>query len=338
MTVARDRVFDHTLEQHRPELTGYCYRMLASPFEAEDAVQETMLRAWRGMDEFERRASLRTWLYRIATNVCIDMAEARERRAMPMDLGPAREPVFANLATPEVPWVEPLPDALVAFAASPDPEAVAIRNESVRLAMVTAMQRLPARQRATLLLREVIGLSAAEVAALLETSEASINSALQRARATIDASPTAFDRASARATASVDQAQLDRFVAAFERYDVDELTGMLRDDALQSMPPYDLWLDSRDDVLAWWFGPGAACRGSRLLPAGSANGIPAYGQYKPAEDGDGYEPWSLNVFELDADGLLANATFFLEHERLFPLFGLPVRLDATGQPVVTQSA
>ncbi len=319
---------EQQLEQHRPELTGYCYRMLASPFEAEDAVQETLLRAWRASGEFEKRSTLRTWLYRIATNVCIDMAEARERRALPMDLGPAREPNPANLATPEVPWVEPLPDALVTFATSDDPEAVAMRRESVRLAMVTAMQRLPARQRATLLLREVIGLSAAEVAALLETSEASITSALQRARATIDASPTAYDRASARAS-NVDRVKLDRFAAAFERYDVDELTSLLRDDAMQSMPPYDLWLDGREDVLAWWFGAGIGCRGSRLVYAGTANGVPAYGQYKPREDGTGFEPWSLNVFELDDDGRLAAATFFLETERLFPRFGLPLEFAGT---------
>ncbi|MCW2926822.1 MAG: polymerase subunit sigma-70 [Thermoleophilia bacterium] len=321
---------ERELEQHRPELTGYCYRMLASPFEAEDAVQETLLRAWRGASDFERRASVRTWLYRIATNVCIDMAAARERRALPMDLGPAREPVAANLATPEVPWVEPIPDALVAFTSSTDPEAVAIRRESVRLAMVTAMQRLPARQRATLLLREVLGLTAAEVATLLEMSEASVNSALQRARATLEASPTAFDRASARAATDADRDKLDRFASAFERYDMDELAGMLRDDALQSMPPYDLWLEGREDVLAWWFGPGAGCAGSRLVYAGTANGVPAYGQYKPREDGMGFDPWSLDLFELDEDGNLAAATFFLDTERLFPLFGLAPSLPDAG--------
>ena len=328
MTFTAPADIERELEQHRPELTGYCYRMLASPFEAEDAVQETLLRAWRATSEFEQRSTLRTWLYRIATNVCLDMADARQRRALPMDLGPAREPVLANLATPEVPWVEPIPDALITFATSPDPEAVAMRRESVRLAMVTAMQRLPARQRATLLLREVIGLSATEVATLLEMSEASVNSALQRARATLADNPTAFDKASARAATGGDRTKVDRFAAAFERYDIDELTGMLRDDAIQSMPPYDLWLEGRDDVLQWWFGPGAGCAGSRLVPAGAANGVPAYGQYKPRQDGAGFEPWSLNVFELDEDGQLAAATFFLDTERLFPLFGLPATLDA----------
>ncbi|MCW2920630.1 MAG: polymerase subunit sigma-70 [Thermoleophilia bacterium] len=327
MTTAAAPDIEHELEQHRSELTGYCYRMLASPFEAEDAVQETMLRAWRASNEFERRSTLRTWLYRIATNVCIDMVDARQRRTLPMDLGPAREPVATNLATPEVPWVEPIPDALITFATSPDPEAVAMRRESVRLAMVTAMQRLPARQRATLLLREVVGLSATEVATLLEMSEASVNSALQRARATLGDNPTAFDKASARAATDADRTKVDRFAAAFERYDMDELTSMLRDDAMQSMPPYDLWLDGRDDVLAWWFGPGIGCAGSKLVFAGTANGMPAYGQYKPREDGAGYEPWSLDVFELDEDGQLAAATFFLETERLFPLFGLPASVD-----------
>ena len=320
---------ERELEQHRSELTGYCYRMLASPFEAEDAVQETLLRAWRATSDFERRASLRTWLYRIATNVCIDMAEARERRAMPMDLGPAREPIAANLATPEVSWVEPMPDAMLSPAGA-NPETVAIQRESVRLAFVTAIQRLPARQRAVLVMREVLGLSATEVAAALDSSEQSVNSALQRARATLEASPTAFDRASARVSSTPDRELLESFVGAFERYDMDELTGLLREDALQSMPPYDLWLDGRDDVLAWWFGPGAGCTGSRLIPAGDANGFPAYAQYKRREDGTGFDPWSLNVFELDPDGKLAAATFFLETERLFPLFGLPACLDASG--------
>ena len=314
------------LEQHRSELTGYCYRMLGSPFEAEDAVQETLLRAWRGFDRFEGRAALRSWLYRIATNVCLDMLSGRERRARPMDLGPAREPVAANLNTrPEVTWIEPLPDDRFVPAES-DPAEVAVARETVRLAFVAALQHLPPRQRAVLILCEVLRWQASEVAELLETSVASVNSALQRARATLDAS----DLDAADTAPSVDAADeelLARYVEAFERYDMDALTSLVHEDATQSMPPFDLWLHGRDDIFAWWVGPGSGCRGSRVIPTVSANGAPAFGQYKPSEDGEGYEPWALQVLEIE-DGRIVELTFFLDTERVFPLFGLPLHFDA----------
>ena len=313
-------------EQYRRELTGYCYRMLASPFEAEDAVQETLLRAWRSFDRFEGRSALRSWLYRIATNVCLDMLGDRERRARPMDLGPAREPIEANLnARPEVTWIEPVPDSLVVPDGG-DPAEVAVARETVRLAFVAALQHLPARQRAVLILCEVLRWKAAEVAELLDTSVASVNSALQRARATLDAT----DLSAATATADLggaDRELLARYVDAFQRYDVDALTALIHEDATQSMPPYDLWLHGRDDIFTWWFGPGIGCRGSRVVPAQTtANGSPAFGQYKPSPDG-GYEPWALQVVEL-AGGRIAELTFFLDTDRVFPLFGLPPRLDA----------
>jgi len=317
---------EQRLEQHRSELTGYCYRMLGSPFEAEDAVQETLLRAWRGFDRFEGRAALRSWLYRIATNVCLDMLSGRERRARPMDLGPAREPVAANLNTrPEVTWIEPLPDDRFVPAES-DPAEVAVARETVRLAFVAALQHLPPRQRAVLILCEVLRWQASEVAELLETSVASVNSALQRARATLDAS----DLDAADTAPSVDAADeelLARYVEAFERYDMDALTSLVHEDATQSMPPFDLWLHGRDDIFAWWVGPGSGCRGSRVIPTVSANGAPAFGQYKPSEDGEGYEPWALQVLEIE-DGRIVELTFFLDTERVFPLFGLPLRFDA----------
>ena len=311
------------LEQHRKELTAYCYRMLGSAFEAEDAVQETFVRAWRGFDRFEGRSTLRSWLYRIATNVCLDMLGGRERRAVPMDLGPAREPVEANLHTlPEATWIEPIPDGRV--VPEGDPAEVAVARETIRLAFVAALQHLPPRQRAVLILCEVLRWKAAEVAELLETSVASVNSALQRARATLEAS----DTISMETASSVDEANaelLARYVEAFERYDMDALTALIQEDATQSMPPYDLWLRGRDDILAWWVGPGAACRGSRVLPTVAANGAPAFGQYKPSESGEGYEPWALQVLELEGDKI-AGFTFFLDTERVFPLFGLPARL------------
>jgi RNA polymerase sigma-70 factor (ECF subfamily) len=311
------------LEQHRTELTAYSYRMLGSPFEAEDAVQETFIRAWRGYERFEGRAALRSWLYRIATNVCLDMLGSRERRARPMDLGPAREPVEANLHTlPEVTWIEPVPDERV--VPEGDPAAVAEARETIRLAFVAALQHLPPRQRAVLILCEVLRWKASEVAELLETSVASVNSALQRARATLEA-----NRVSATETSpSVDEADeelLARYVEAFEEYDIEKLTSLIQEDATQSMPPFDLWLRGRDDIFAWWFGPGIGCRGSRVIPTTAANGAPAFGQYKPSPDG-GYEPWALQVLEIE-DGRIVELTFFLDTDRVFPLFGLPLQFD-----------
>jgi RNA polymerase sigma-70 factor, ECF subfamily len=313
------------LEQHRSELTGYCYRMLGSAFEAEDAVQETLVRAWRGFDRFEGRAALRSWLYRIATNVCLDMLNGRERRAMPMDLGPAQAPIADNLNTlPETTWIQPIPDGLVALEG--DPADVAVGRETIRLAFVAALQHLPPRQRAVLILCEVLRWKATEVAELLDTSVASVNSALQRARATLEASNVS----AADTSPSVDAADaelLARYVDAFERYDIDALTSLIREDATQSMPPYDLWLRGRDDIFKWWFGPGIGCQGSRVIPTVGANGAPAFGQYKPSATGQGYDPWALQVLDIK-DGSIVELTFFLDTETLFPLFGLPPRLDS----------
>jgi RNA polymerase sigma-70 factor (ECF subfamily) len=318
------RELEVQLEQHRSELTAYCYRMLASPFEAEDAVQETFLRAWRGFERFEGRAALRSWLYRIATNVCLDMLNGRERRARPMDLGPAREPIEANLNTlPEINWIQPIPDAMVSSAEG-DPAEVAVSRETIRLAFVAALQHLPPRQRAVLILCEVLRWKAAEVAELLGTSVASVNSALQRARATLEGSEVS----AAGTSPSVDEADaklLARYVEAFEAYDMDALTTLIQEDATQSMPPYDLWLRGRDDIFTWWLGPGIGCRGSKVIPVVAANGAPAFGQYKPSESGEGYDPWALQVLEVE-DGRIAEFTFFLDTDAIFPLFGLPARL------------
>jgi RNA polymerase sigma-70 factor, ECF subfamily len=314
------------LEQHRAELTAYCYRMLASPFEAEDAVQETLIRAWRGFDRFEGRAALRSWLYRIATNVCLDMLNGRERRARPMDLGPSWNPDGPiGRMLPEVTWIEPVPDGLV-VPAEGDPAEVAVSRETIRLAFVAALQHLPPRQRAVLILCEVLRWKATEVAELLDTSIASVTSALQRARATLEASRVS----STDPVPAMDESQralLTRYVEAFERYDMDALTSLIQEDATQSMPPYELWLRGRDDILRWWVGPGAGCRGSRVIPTVAANGSPAFGQYRPSASGSGYDPWALQVLEL-ADGRIVEFTFFLDTERLFPLFGLPARLDS----------
>jgi RNA polymerase sigma-70 factor (ECF subfamily) len=311
------------LEQYRGELTGYCYRMLGSPFEAEDAVQDTLLRAWRSLDRFEGRAALRSWLYRIATNVCLDMLKGRERRARPMDLGPARPhdgPIGEIL--PEVTWIEPVPDGRI--AQDGDPADVAASRETIKLAFMAALQHLPPRQRAALILCEVLGWKAGEVAELLDTSVASVNSALQRARARIDADEPATSEPPP-ALGAADRALLERYVEAFERYDMEALTALIHEDATQSMPPYELWLSGRNNILGWWIGPGAGCRGSRVIPTTDANGSPAFGQYKPSETGSGFDPWALQVLEIE-NGRIVEFTFFLATKTLFPLFGLPPRL------------
>ena len=320
---AADGELADRLERHRSELTAYCYRMLGSPFEAEDAVQETLIRAWRGIDRFEGRAALRSWLYRIATNVCFDLLNGRERRARPMDLGPAQEPVIENLHTlPETTWIQPIPDGLL--VPEGDPAEVAVARETIRLAFVAALQHLPPRQRATLILCEVLHWKASEVAELLDTSVASVNSALQRARATLAASNASATEAPLE---EADRELLARYVEAFERYDIEALVSLIQEDASQSMPPYDMWLHGRDDIIAWWFGPGIGCRGSRVIPTVAANGSPAFGQYKPSADGGGYDPWALQVLDV-SDSRIVEFTFFLDTDTLFPLFGLPARLDA----------
>ncbi len=313
------------LEQYRAELTGYAYRMLGSAFEAEDAVQETFIRGWRSLDRFEGRSALRSWLYRIATNVCLDMLSSRQRRARPMDLGPALTADQAlGAALPDGTWVEPVPDSRVVPAGG-DPAEVSVLRESIRLAFVAALQHLPPRQRAVLILREVLQWHASEVAELLDTSVASVNSALQRARATL--ASTELDATAAPEPMDDDQrALLDRYVEAFERYDMQMLTSLLHEDATWNMPPYELWLQTHDDVVKWCLGPGIGCRGSRLV-APKANGCAAFGQYKPNPTGDGFVPWSLQVLEL-SHGRIAGITFFLDTERMFPLFGLPLGLEA----------
>ena len=309
------------LEEHRTELRGYCYRMLGSVFDADDAVQETLVKAWQAIDRFEGRSSLRSWLYRIATNVCLDSLRSRQRRALPMDLSspvPATtEPVDV---LPETTWLEPAPDGDVLPSTS-DPAQQLVLRDSVRLAFVAALQTLPPRQRAVLVLREVLCWQASEVAELLETSVASVNSALQRARATL----TAAGLDDTTATGTLDEgtrALLDRYVALFEAYDIPALVQLLREDASISMPPFAMWLQGRQDLHDWYLGYGAACRGSRLVPV-SANGMPAFAQYKPSPDG-GLVPWSLQVLELSG-GHVTHVHHFLG-DKIFERFGLPTRL------------
>ncbi len=309
------------LEQHRAALTGHCYRMLGSAVDADDAVQETMVRAWRALERFDGRSSLRTWLYRIATNVCLDALNERGRRERPFDVreqGTVEDPL-ETLERRH--WLEPVPDAR-ALPDDVDPAQRAILKQSIRLAFVAALQHLPPKQRAALLLADVLGWSAAEIADTLDSSVASINSALQRARATL------ATRDVGRAPGELSDAQtalVERYVAAFERYDVAALTQLLHEDATLSMPPYTLWLRGHEAIAAWLLGRGSGCRDSRLVPA-PACASPAFAQYKPGDDGV-LVPWALIVLELDGDRF-AGMTFFLDTETLFPLFGMPPTLAA----------
>jgi RNA polymerase sigma-70 factor (ECF subfamily) len=307
------------LEQHRVALTGHCYRMLGSAVDADDAVQETMVRAWRSLEQFDGRASLKTWLVRIATNVALDAIAARGRRARPMEDGPSGTIDDALVERPRAHWLEPVPDAKV-IPTDTDPEEQLALRQSIRLAFVSALQYLPAKQRASLLLADVLGWSAAEIADVLDTTVPAVNSALQRARATLDER----DARRGRPLDAKQRELLDRYVDAFERYDVGALTSMLRDDAVMSMPPYTLWLQGAATIAAWLEGRGSHCRGSRLVPT-EACGAPAWGQYH-ALPGGGFAPWGLVVLELDGDRIARWNTFL--DTTAFPRFGLPDRLDA----------
>jgi RNA polymerase sigma-70 factor, ECF subfamily len=312
------------LEAHREVLTGHCYRMLGSSAEADDAVQETLVRAWRGLDRFDGRASLRTWLYRIATNVCLDLLGERARRERPIAIGPPGTVDDALVERPRTHWLEPIPDAQ-ALPAEADPAERAALRQSIRLAFVAALQHLPPRQRAALLLADVLGWSAAEVAEALGTSVPAVNSALQRARATL-AERAPADEAPAAPLTGAQQLLLTRYVDAFERYDVEGLAALLREDARMNMPPYTLWLRGPEAISAWFLGRGIGCKGSRLVRT-AANGLPAFGQYRSGGPGQPHRPWSLVVLELDGDRIAA-MTHFLDTAALFPRFGLPLELPA----------
>ena len=309
------------IEAHRSALTGHCYRMLGSAVDADDATQETIIRAWKNADQFDGRAALLTWLYRIATNVCIAELSDRKRRARPIDERPAGGPTDSLVQHPRTHWIEPVPDARV-ISADADPSERAMLRQSIRLAFVAALQSLAPKQRAALLLVEVLGWSVAEVAETLGASIASVNSALQRARATL---ANRNWRAVPSALTETQEQMLNRYVAAFERYDVDQLVALLRDDATFSMPPYALWLQGPESVRSWLLGMGSDCRGSRLLET-AACGSPAFGHYKADPDG-GHKPFALVVLELSGDHI-AGWNSFLDTETLFPKFELPSHLPA----------
>jgi RNA polymerase sigma-70 factor (ECF subfamily) len=316
---------ERQLEAQRTVLTGYCYRMLGSPYEAEDAVQETMLRAWKAFDGFDGRSTLGTWLYRIATNVCLDALQGRKRRAIPMDLssaGSADTPLPDPVSWEN--WLRPIPDAAV-LPETNDPAELVEERETIRLAFVAALQALPPKQRAVLILREVLRWQAGEVAELLETSVASVNSALQRARATLGSTVIGDGRTLDPTDDDGQKELLERYLDAFERYDIDAFVSLLHEDATHNMPPYEMWLRGPEQIGRWMLGPGITCRGSRLLPV-RGNGAPGFAIYRPTGPNGEREPFNVHLIDV-VDGRVAGITYFLDVD-LFPLFGLPPSLDA----------
>jgi RNA polymerase sigma-70 factor (ECF subfamily) len=327
------------MELLRPSLTGYCYRMLGSGFEAEDATQETLLRAWRRSDTLADPAALKSWLFSIATNVCLDQIDARKRRARPIDLadpGTAESPLGAPL--PETAWVLPIASGQVADPDA-DPEARATERETLRLAFVAALQHLPARQRVVLVLREVLRWSAKEVADVLDTSVASVNSALQRARATLDELDLEDADAPARPSTEDESRLLEQYLEAFAEYDIDRIVALLRYDVVFDMPPLPLWVRGPGDVHDFMLGPGAGCAGSKLIGL-SANGLPAYASYKPDPDSGAWLPWSVTLLEMAPAEGAGTPTITGVHNflgpfmpNLFPSFGLPERLDESAPTI-----
>lgn len=290
----------------RPELVGYCYRMLGSAFEADDAAQETIIRAWRRQESFEGRSSFRTWIYRIATNVCLDLLRERGRRAVPMDLGPASTTAsFTAAEPPEQLWLTPLPT---------DPGDIVADRDTIRLAFVAALQHLPARQRAVLILRDVLAWPAAEVAPLLEATTGAVNAMLLRARATL----ASHDRVEKQPLSDDERDLVERYAEAFTRYDVDTLVKLLHEDAVQTMPPIAAWIRGAGEIGRFLLGPGKHCRDSRLIPI-TANGMPGHAHYR--RDGDSWTPWTIQLIDVRGDRI-AGLHNFLD-PRLFDFFGLP---------------
>lgn len=319
---ATEADLERLLETHRRELTGFCYRMLGAGSEAEDAVQETMVRAWRAFERFEGRSSLRSWLYRIANNVCIDMVRSPQRRALPMEMGPstATSEVVLGEQLVEREFVQPIADERV-IDVHGDPADVVANRDSIRLAFVAALQRLPARQRSVLILCEVLRWKATEVAELLDSSVASVNSALQRARATLGAAQA--ERPDTTITPD-DQRLLDRYVDAFERYDIKALVELMREDVVLSMPPWPIWLQGPQELADWFLGQGSVCKDGRLLPV-AVNGATGFGNYHPVSPGV-WEPWAIQVIETSGGKIVGHHNFI--YPELFAEFGLPARIEA----------
>ncbi|WP_277681643.1 sigma-70 family RNA polymerase sigma factor [Saccharomonospora azurea] len=326
---AVNETFAQLVAPYRRELLAHCYRMLGSPHEAEDVLQETLLRAWRGYAGFEHRSSLRTWLHRIATTTCLNALKSRRRRPTPCGVdGTSSDPADDLVDGGSVPWLQPMPDTLVDLR--DDPGAVVSARESIRLAFVAALQYLPPRQRAVLLLRDVLAWSAAEVAETLDTTTAAVNSLLQRARTTLDRRTWRSDTLT-EPTAAAQRALLDRYVAAFERKDIDRLVELFTADIVWEMPPYVSWYRGREAVALHLERrcPGRP-GGIRLVPV-RANGRPGFAQYFLDDAGEGFDAFLVQVLDLSPRGI-AHVVSYLDPE-VFDLFGLPRRIgqaDSSG--------
>jgi RNA polymerase sigma-70 factor (ECF subfamily) len=323
-----DEDFLRQADPFRRELLAHCYRMLGSVHDAEDLVQETYLRAWRSYERFEGRSSLRTWLYRIATRVCLTALESRGKRPLPTGLGgPGSEAGDPLVEQPEVPWLEPVPDALVGAERS-DPAAIVTSRETIRLALIATLQHLPPRQRAVLILRDVLQWRAAEVAKVLNTTTTAVNSILQRARAQLEEA-TPHEEEIVEPTAADQRELLDRFVTAFERKDISAMVELFTKDAVWEMPPFIGWYQGAENIarLVDTQCPAQGPGDMHLVPTW-ANGQPAFGLYM--RDGDVYRPFNLPVLTLSPAGVEHVACFF--DTRLFATFGLPEILPAQPQP------
>jgi len=327
-TLTVDQEFLDRVEPLRGELTAHCYRMLGSVHDAEDLVQETYLRAWRAFHRFEGRSSVRTWMYQIATNTCLTALEGRARRPLPTGLGtPASEATGPLESRPEIPWLEPLPDAIFGGTAPTDPEAAAVSNENIRLAFIAALQNLTPQQRAVLILRDVLAWRASEVAQALEITVAAANSTLQRARATVERLAPAehSSRAQLADVAPEVRRQLERYVAAFEAYDIDGIVSMLTQDAVWEMPPFTGWYQGNAEIgrLIATNCPASGPGDMRLLPTSGANGQPAYGLYMREEDGV-HRAFQIQQLTMGEGGVERVTCYF--DLSLFEAFGLPREL------------
>lgn len=323
-----DADFPRLTDPYRRELLAHCYRMLGSVHDAEDLVQETYLRAWRSYHNFENRSSLRTWLYRIATNVCLTALEGRDRRPLPTGLGaPSSGPEEPLVEQSEVPWLEPVPDVLVGAAQS-DPATIVTSRESIRLAFIAALQHLPPRQRAVLILRDVLKWRAAEVADAVGITTAAVNSILQRARAQLEqAAPT--EETVVEPVTAEQRDLLDRYVQAFWEKDVATIVELFTDDVVWEMPPAVGWYQGAEDVGRLIAGQCPGRAGDMRMVATEANGQPAFGLYMRGEGG-AFWPFHLQVLTLSPAGVSHVVAFF--DTTLFATFGLPSSLPAEPPP------
>nr|WP_246310040.1 sigma-70 family RNA polymerase sigma factor [Paenibacillus frigoriresistens] len=315
-------------EEFRTELTSYCYRMLGSIFDADDAVQDTLIRAWQSWDQFRQEASPRSWIYRIATNVCLDKLRYTKRRALPMDLsGPAVSIVEPRTVLPHTSWIWPVPDTAC------DPVDLLVRKDTLRLSFIALLQTLPPRQRAVLILNDVLRWSAKQTAEAMGMTSVAVNSALQRARATMTRANLRSDELRDM-DAEADRQLLSRYVEAFERYDIDVLMELFHENASLSMPPFVMWVRGHANLASFYAATRSHCFGSRLLPV-SANGKnPAYAQYAPDRPDGTLKPWGIHVLEIK-DGKIGHIHTFID-TALYSRFGLPTQLDA--RPAISKQS